>query len=180
MRPPERPRQWFDRLARLTCPYGIPQHLESRVKVWRSIPGISFVVAALLVSACSAAATPAPSAGGGSAVPGTRIEVKLTDALKIEPAAFTVKAGVPVTFVVMNTGAIEHEFFIGDEKAQADHEKEMARSGAMAHDDPMGIGVKPGQTKELTVTLKESGVLLAGCHIPGHYPAGMKATVTVQ
>lgn len=150
------------------------------MKSWRAITGISIATAALLVSGCSAAATPAPSTAPGSGVPSTRIEVKLSDALKIEPATFAVKAGVPVTFVVTNTGALEHEFFVGDEKAQADHEKEMAGTGAMVMDEPMGIGVKPGQTKEMTITLKDVGTIFAGCHVPGHYPAGMKATVTVQ
>lgn len=150
------------------------------MKILRSVAGMSVLAIALVVSGCSAAATRAPSAGSASAVPGTRIKVKLTDALKIEPASFTVKAGVPVTFVVTNTGALEHEFFVGDEKAQAAHEKQMAGAGGMAHDEAMGIGVKPGQTKELTITLKDGGTIFAGCHVPGHYPAGMKASVTVQ
>ena len=150
------------------------------MKLRRSLSGLLIVTAALLVSGCSAAGTPASSAATGSGVPGTRIEVKLTDAMKIEPATFAVKAGVPVTFVVTNTWALEHEFFIGDEKAQSDHENEMAGHGAMVMDEPTGIAVKPGQTKEMTVTIKDAGSILAGCHVPGHYPAGMKATVIVQ
>ena len=37
----------------------------------------------------------------------------------------TVPAGVPVTFVVTNSGTTDHEFYLGDEDAQAEHEKEM-------------------------------------------------------
>jgi uncharacterized cupredoxin-like copper-binding protein len=124
--------------------------------------------AALLLAACSSSAS----------AEATRIEVQLTDALTIEPAEMTVPAGVPVTFVVTNTGSIDHEFFLGDEAAQAEHEQEM-QAGGMAHDEPMGIGVEPGDTKELTVTFAEAGSILAGCHVAGHYAGGMKATVEI-
>jgi uncharacterized cupredoxin-like copper-binding protein len=94
-----------------------------------------------------------------------RIEVTLTDALRIEPAMMSVPAGVPVTFVVTNTGAIDHEFYLGDEAAQAEHEQEMMAMGGMGHDEPEGIAVDPGETKELTHTFAEPGEMLAGCHV---------------
>lgn len=43
-----------------------------------------------------------------------------------------------------------------------------------------GVGVKPGQTKELTYTFTAPGQTLAGCHVDGHYGLGMKATITVS
>ena len=143
---------------------------------------------AVLVAACSSGggaptgpAVPASSGPSGAAsAAATRVEVTLTDALKIEPAALTVPAGVPVTFVVTNSGATDHEFYLGDEAAQAEHEKEMAEMGGMAHDEPEGIAVKPGETKELTYTFAEAGETLAGCHVAGHYGGGMKATITVS
>jgi uncharacterized cupredoxin-like copper-binding protein len=144
--------------------------------------------AALLIAACgsgtgstttpSSAASASPTSGASAPAEATRIEVQLTDELKIEPAEMTVPAGVPVTFVVTNTGAIDHEFFLGDEAAQAEHEQEM-QAGGMAHDEEMGIGVDPGQTKELTVTFPEAGSILAGCHVAGHYAGGMKASVEI-
>jgi uncharacterized cupredoxin-like copper-binding protein len=97
----------------------------------------------------------------------------------MEPASMTVPAGVPVTFVVTNAGAIDHEFYLGDVDAQAEHEKEMMSSGGMKHDEPEGIAVAPGQTKELTFTFTEPGALLAGCHVTGHYDGGMKSEITV-
>lgn len=123
-------------------------------------------------SASSAATTGAPSS------PSTRIEVQLTDALRIEPATITVPAGVPVTFVVTNAGAIEHEFYLGDQTAQDKYEQEM-QSGGMVHESPNGISLAAGETKELTYTFKEPGETLAGCHVAGHYPGGMKATIEV-
>jgi uncharacterized cupredoxin-like copper-binding protein len=115
-----------------------------------------------------------------SASAATRIEVTLTDALKIEPASMTVPAGAPVTFVVTNSGATDHEFYLGDEAAQAKHEEEMAEMGGMGHDEPEGIAVKPGETKELTYIFAEPGETIAGCHVAGHYGGGMKANITVE
>jgi uncharacterized cupredoxin-like copper-binding protein len=125
--------------------------------------------------------------GGGTPVaspttpptPATRVEVTLTDAMRIEPATMVVAAGTPVTFVVTNTGVIDHEFFVGDEAAQAEHDAEMA-GGGMMHDHGDGISLEPGVTKELTITLDAIGTTLAGCHVPGHFAAGMKATITIS
>ena len=144
------------------------------------IPALAVVLAAC--SSAGGAGTVSPtssSAAAPSAAAATRIEVTLTDALKIEPASMTVPAGEPVTFVVTNSGTVDHEFYLGDEDAQAEHEQEMA-DGGMKHDEPGGIAVKPGETKELTYTFAEPGDSLAGCHVVGHYGGGMKATITIE
>ncbi len=143
----------------------------------------------LIVAACSGAgSTPSPSASAGAVSPSPaasagaaalRIEVQLTDALRIEPAEMTVKAGQPVTFIVTNTGAIDHEFYLGDEAMQAEQEA-MMQAGQMAHDTAESISLKPGETKELTYTFGTAGQTIAGCHVAGHYIAGMKATITIE
>jgi uncharacterized cupredoxin-like copper-binding protein len=128
-------------------------------------------------------ASPAPdgSAESGAVAPAdsARIDVTLTDALRIEPASMQVAVGEPVTFVVTNAGVLPHEFVVGDEAVQQEHETTMQGMGSMTHDEPNAIGLEPGETKELTMTFSEPGETLAGCHIPGHYPAGMWATITV-
>lgn len=137
----------------------------------------ALLLVAALVAACSGGA--ADRGARSSPTAATRMEVALTDALTIEPATIAVPAGQPVTFVVTNTGAGDHEFFLGDEGAQAMHEQEMQEMGGMAHDEEMGVAVEPGQTKELTITFPEAGSILAGCHVAGHYAAGMKASVEI-
>jgi uncharacterized cupredoxin-like copper-binding protein len=144
---------------------------------WTAAPPTPLVATPAATEAASnppVAATPAPS----TPVPATRIEVALTDGLRIEPVTMTVPMGVAVTFVVTNAGVLEHEFYLGDEMAQADHDLEMA-AGGMAHDDPEGIAVDPGETRELTYTFSEAGETVAGCHVIGHYAAGMRAVITV-
>jgi uncharacterized cupredoxin-like copper-binding protein len=86
---------------------------------------------------------------------------------------------VPVTFVVTNAGSTAHEFYLGDEAAQAAHELEMQEMGGMSHDEPDGIAVDPGETKVLTHTFTRPGETLAGCHVAGHYGGGMKAVIKV-
>lgn len=140
----------------------------------------------LIVAACSSAgSTAAPSVAVASPSPAAsasavaqQIEVMLTDTLKMEPAEMTVKAGQPVTFVVKNTGAIEHEFYLGDEAMQAEQEA-MMQAGEMAHDTAEGMTLKPGETKKLTYTFDTASQTIAGCHVAGHYAGGMKAIITV-
>lgn len=139
----------------------------------------------LMVAACSgtgSTASPSGAAGSSSPAPSAsaaqRIEVMLTDTLKIEPAEMTVRTEQEVTFVVTNTGAIEHEFYLGGQAAQAEQEQMMA-SGQMAHDTAESISLQPGETKELTYTFDTAGQTLAGCHVAGHYAGGMKAAITV-
>ena len=60
---------------------------------------------------------------------------------------------------------------------------EMNATGSNANGHDMandgGISVKPGKTGKLTMTFQQAGMLEIGCHEPGHYEAGMKATVNV-
>ena len=143
------------------------------------------LVLVVLVAACSGGGTtvsPSVVASSPAGTPATqgaqKIEVTLTDGLTMEPDAMTVAAGQPVTFRVTNSGAIEHEFYLGDEAMQADQEA-MMQSGEMVHNTPEGITVRPGETMELTYTFMEPGQTMAGCHVAGHYAAGMKAAITV-
>ena len=139
--------------------------------------GVGLLFATIVVLAACTAAGPAGPTSSGS-VPGA-IAVNLTDSLRMEPDAFTVKAGVPITFSVTNKGTMNHDFYLGDAAAQDNHAAEMAAMGGMSHDEPGSIALKPGETKSVTHTFSGPGEFLAGCHVAGHYGAGMKAVITV-
>ena len=113
--------------------------------------------------------------------PALKLETLVNDNEADQPPGPYVDDGDPLhwTFVVTNSGVVEHEFYLGDEAAQAEHEKEMAAMGGMTHDEPEGIAVKPGETTELTYTFASAGETLAGCHVVGHYGGGMRAAITV-
>lgn len=143
------------------------------------------VLAAFLMTACGdAESNPDQSefAFGepADAATATRtIEVATTDALAFEPAEITVTAGETITFRVVNNGEIIHDFTLGDEATQQEHEEEMREMAGMAHDQPNTVTIAAGETKELTWAFTEPGTVLIGCHQPGHYDAGMKGQITV-
>lgn len=132
----------------------------------------------LLASALAACASDDPTDGGGSA--SRTIEVSMSDELRFEPAKLAVAPGETVRFEVSNDGDTVHEFLIGDEADQAEFEEEMA-GGEMDHDTDAGVSVEPGQTETFDYTFaSEEGETLACCHEPGHYDAGMVATITIS
>ena len=140
-------------------------------------PRLLFILGfGVLLAAC------APSGGGASpTAEGPRtVQVSMTDELRFAPAQFTVQAGETVRFEVTNDGATVHEFLIGDEAAQEGFEMEMSGSSAMPHASDAGVRVEPGATESFEYTFGEAGRLLAGCHEPGHYAGGMKATITIE
>jgi uncharacterized cupredoxin-like copper-binding protein len=144
----------------------------------------------------------ATSTSTGALADGDQVDVDMAD-LAFDPPDFTVPSGATVTFVFHNTDSIDHEALIGDQAAQDDHESEMTSGHGMHSGSGEGtdttdttemdhggmktassaasdvVSVAPGETGELTYTFTEAGTLLLGCHEPGHFDGGMKATITV-
>jgi uncharacterized cupredoxin-like copper-binding protein len=128
---------------------------------------------------------------------GAPVRVVMNDRFRYRPSAIMVRAGHRVTFDVTNAGKLPHEFILGDRAAQLEHEREMrATTGGdldmdmHAHmhlhgsDAPAGGGtggltVAPGQTRRLTWTFDKPGIVLFGCHVLGHWAAGMRGTIVV-
>jgi uncharacterized cupredoxin-like copper-binding protein len=137
---------------------------------------------------CLAALLIAGGCGGGGShhgssaddpEPSRTVDVTMRD-IHYEPTGVAVKPGETVKFVFHNEGEIIHDAFIGDEAAQAAHEKEM-RDGKGGHHDDEGhaVTVEPGETADLIYTFDKPATLIIGCHQAGHYTAGMKIAVTV-
>ena len=122
---------------------------------------------------------------------GAPVRVVMNDRFRYRPAAIMVRAGRRVTFDVTNAGKLPHEFILGDRATQLDHERQMqggspppaATPTAPAGHATPGAGgaltVPPGQTRRLTWTFDEPGIVLYGCHVLGHWAAGMKGTIVV-
>lgn len=108
------------------------------------------------------------------------IQVLARDDLSLHPHSFEVSVGETITFEVTNRGALDHDFVIGDQQTQQGHAAGMeGGSHHPTHDAPNAIVLRPGETREVTWRFTRAGVLLAGCHEPGHYSGGMVATITV-
>jgi uncharacterized cupredoxin-like copper-binding protein len=82
----------------------------------------------------------------------------------IKPKAVALKAGQPATLTLVNSGKIEHNL----------------KFDAAVSDTSFPEVLKPGERATVTFTPKASGTFQYACTIPGHQPAGMTGTVTVD
>ncbi len=148
----------------------------------RSIVAAMFVLVALVAGGCGDDGDEVGQAGDPAQATRT-IEVRALEDRRFDPSEITVKPGETVTIRVTNTASSLHEFYLGSEQQQEDHEEEMAAMGdaeMKMSDEPNRIFMEAGETKEITWTFPESGTVLYGCHMPGHYAAGMRGTVRVE
>lgn len=92
------------------------------------------------------------------------------------PAAVVVRAGEPVTIVLVNGDPIDHEWLVGDE---AFHERH--RTGTDPHHGvrPREVSVPAGMTVTTTVTFRSPGEYRFICHLPGHEAYGMVGVLRV-
>ena len=147
--------------------------------------GAVMLLGGSILSACS---DDAPIAANSTTGNGERIiKVTMTE-MAFSPSTVALKAGETVKFEFFNAGVVSHEAVFGDEADQQAHAREMA---AMASGGSMGSGghgdgeaapivVAPGATGDATYTAESAGELLIGCHQPGHWEAGMKASLEVS
>jgi hypothetical protein len=93
-----------------------------------------------------------------------------------------IPSGTIVALQFTNSGVVDHEAVVGDQNVQNEAELAMASMAAGSeghgHAAP-SITVKPGETGMLVVHFDEPGDLIIGCHIPGHWDAGMHSAMTV-
>jgi uncharacterized cupredoxin-like copper-binding protein len=90
------------------------------------------------------------------------------------PAHITVRRGTTVRFVITNFDPIDHEFILGDEAVQRRHETGTEPEHGTV---PGEVTVHAERSAETTYTFSRPGLLLIGCHAPGHYAYGMKGWV---
>ena len=111
------------------------------------------------------------------------VDIVMTD-YAFEPEQLEVSAGETIRFVVVNEGAVDHEFRLSNAHRIEEH----LASGHADHDDEGGhhgedgdvfIVLEPGQAGELVVTFPEDTTVYTetACLLPGHYEAGMKGTI---
>jgi uncharacterized cupredoxin-like copper-binding protein len=138
---------------------------------------VVLALALLLASGCA-------NATSGQSGSDDEIEITMRDS-RFDPSNVTVERDETVTFRFVNRGSLEHEALIGSSKEQRAHERAMnddedaSDHGGHAGDEHL-VTVKPGKSATLEHRFTETGTTLIGCHVPGHYDAGMKLKVTVK
>jgi uncharacterized cupredoxin-like copper-binding protein len=105
---------------------------------------------------------------------------------RFAPDKVTVEAGTTLRFVLVNSDPIPHEFVLGSEEAQKEHERMqmggghmMEESTGMRKEGPGIASVPAGKTVNLSYTFSRAGRVIYGCHVDDHYAQGMKGIVSV-
>ena len=124
------------------------------------------------------AQTPWGLAGDSQAATRT-IEITTRDEMRFAPSAFRVAQGETVRLLVRNDGKLMHELVIGTKKALDAHAAAMAKSPAMAHDEPYMTHVAPGEAGEIVWTFNRPGRFEFACLVAGHYESGMRGQIDV-
>jgi uncharacterized cupredoxin-like copper-binding protein len=110
------------------------------------------------------------------------VNVEMTS-FAFAPSEIRVRSGATIRFKFHNPTNVVHEAFIGDQAAQDAHDAEKARTGRVTAPtgprDPGQVDVAPHTTEAVAYSFQEPERLILGCHEPGHYAAGMKATIIV-
>lgn len=146
----------------------------------------NIAASSLILAACGGGGSDSNVADSIGTVSNPRtVEVSMID-VAFEPATLTVAAGETIRFIFTNNGKVRHEAVFGDEATQLEHEAEMA--GMVTGDTSMGgsdmksevASLDPGATSEYEMTFGSAGVMIVGCHEPGHWTAGMRLDITVE
>jgi uncharacterized cupredoxin-like copper-binding protein len=128
----------------------------------------------LAIALLGAAVLVAVLSGTSSASP-MRIQITIHYS-HYDPSRLTVPHGVPVTFVIVNTDPIDHEWIVGDAALQQRH-----RTGTepVHNARPTEITIPALTTRETTVIFDKAGLLQYICHLPKHEDYGMVGWLTV-
>jgi uncharacterized cupredoxin-like copper-binding protein len=125
---------------------------------------------------CAIVGTPALFGPGSAAAQSASVSVT-EDEMMVKSSTTHVSAG-KVTFVVRNTGTVEHELVI----VRWTGEK-LPIAKWKVDESTIKVGevpeLAPGKTGRVTLSLKP-GTYLMICNIPGHYQLGMSRKLTVD
>jgi len=135
-----------------------------------------------------------------AAAPRQGVEVQMKE-FAFVPSTVTLKAGVPAEVRLVNRGVVEHEFMVYAAKPMAGMDPQKMHKELEAQSYFRGLAVQvegkakmvermgkdvvnillaPGERVVLRFTPTKKGTFEMGCHVPGHYEAGMKGTWVVR
>ncbi|MFB5628427.1 MAG: cupredoxin domain-containing protein [Nitrosarchaeum sp.] len=115
-------------------------------------------------------------------VDGVQIVTVSAKEFKFIPSEIHINAG-NVKFILVNDGVSEHEMVVYDAskkdiiiKAELAEDEETIMKNILFEIDE----IHADESKETNIMNLEAGSYVIGCHVPGHYEAGMKGTLVVN
>jgi uncharacterized cupredoxin-like copper-binding protein len=126
---------------------------------------VALALAAFAAGACASAQAATP----------TKVGVRIHYS-RFEPSQIEVRAGVPITYTIVNDDPIDHEWLIGD---WAFHNRHRTGTETAHGDRPDEVSLPPLTTKSTTLTL-QPGTYTFICHFPGHEAYGMIGVVVAK
>lgn len=134
----------------------------------------------LLLVGCSAGG---PAASPIAASNARVITIELMD-FRFVPAVVDVRVGESVRFIVVNRSDLPHELFIGTpEDQERHHALHLAAAPEMqdrVDEGSTGVYVPGRGTAQLLYRAESPGDLVIGCHLIGHFEAGMRGVLRVS
>ena len=111
-----------------------------------------------------------------------KVNIKETQSgyMLFEPDAIQIASGSVVRFVIINSGALEHEFMLGSFDEIAKHQQWMRKFPDMEHDYANSVSVRSGEVEELVWRFSDVTNMEFACLIPGHREAGMWGVIVVH
>lgn len=121
----------------------------------------------------------------GAAPPATRDVSVSISGMRFVPDHFEVHVGETIRFLVANPTDIPHELYIGSMDEQLAHHMEVTNLTGSQQVRAMqqtgyGIYLMAHDSGQFIYHFSTAGQIKIGCHVPGHWEAGMMATVDVQ
>src|SRR5262245_30604917 len=116
------------------------------------------------------------TACSGTSQPATEITLDAGD-FAYSPVSVTIPAGKPVTLMLVNSGAVEHDFVVEKIDANVDVVQDSSSNDHHAHgieaNYDVHFSVQPGETSSIRLTVSEPGTYAFFCSVVGHKEAGM-------
>jgi uncharacterized cupredoxin-like copper-binding protein len=140
---------------------------------------------AMLITACTAWGSGDHQGGhdpmGEAAKKTSRtVQISMSDSMKYMPNVIQIKRGEAVTLAFKNEGQLKHEAVLGNLDELKKHAEMMKMHPDMEHDDPKSISAKAGETAYIKWKFTQAGTFYVACLVPGHFDAGMRASVIVK
>lgn len=142
------------------------------------LPVVVLAGLALLLVSCGG------QAGASQAAATRDIPVSITG-MRFVPEQFDVHVDETIRFVVTNPTDLPHELFIGTMPEQLAHHRAVmsqppAQQVELMQHFGYGIYLLAHDSGEFIYHFGEAAQIVIGCHVPGHWEAGMMATITVR